>query len=87
MYIYIYIYIYAFNILLEKGSIDVDVTLIIDEIYSRRSCEHSRGVFVGRDENGEFYNSIMEKSIPSVNKSCSKTKIDGTWLFPQSIET
>ena len=54
-------------------------------------------MFVGRDENGEFYNGIMvfmvislKESIPFVIKSCPKTKIDGLWLFTQiteSIET
>ena len=41
----------ALKLLLEKGSIDVDVILIIDEMYLQRSCEYSGGMFVG-DENG-----------------------------------
>ena len=49
----------ALKLLLEKGSIDVDVILIIDEMYLQRSCEYSGGIFVGRDDNGEFYNGIM----------------------------
>ena len=87
----------ALKLLLEKSKIDVDVILIIDEMYLQRSCEYSGGMFVGRDENGEFYNGIMvfmvvslKKSIPFVIKSCPKTKIDGLWLFTQiteSIET
>ena len=41
-------------LLLGKGNIDVDVIPIIDEMYLQRSCEYSRDVFVGRDENGQF---------------------------------
>ena len=51
----------------------------------------SRGVFVGIDESGEFYNSIivfmvvsLKKSIPFVIKSCPKTK---TWLSSQITES
>ena len=68
----------ALKLLLEKGNIDVDVILIIDEMYLQRSYEYSGGMFVGRDENGEFYNGIMvfmvvslKKSIPFVIKSCN----------------
>ena len=71
----------ALKLLLEKGSIDVDVILTIDEMYLQRSCEYSEGMFVGRDENGKFYNGIMvfmvvslKKSIPFVIKSCPKRK-------------
>ena len=87
----------SLQLLTEKGSINVDVILLIDEMYFQRSCEYSRGMFIGKDENGEFYNGIMvfmvlslKKSIPFVIKSCPKTKIDGTWLSSQiteSIET
>ena len=66
----------ALKLLLEKGSIDVDVILIIDEMCLQRSCEYSGGMLVGRDENGEFYNGIMlfmvvslKNSIPFVIKS------------------
>ena len=68
----------ALKLLLEKGSIDVDV-LIIDEMHLQRSCEYSRGVFVRRDENGE--NGIMvfmvvsvKKSIPFFIKSLNKNR-------------
>ena len=54
-------------------------------------------MFVGKNENDEFYNGIMvfmvvslKKSIPFVIKSCHQTKIDVLWLFTQiteSIET
>ena len=40
----------SLKLLFEKGSIDVDVILIIDEMYLQRSCEYSGGMFVGRDE-------------------------------------
>ena len=54
------------KLLLEKGSIDVDVILIIDEMYLQRSCEYSGGMFVRRDENGEFYNGIMVFMVVSL---------------------
>ena len=87
----------SLKLLLEKGCIDADVILMIDEMYLQKSCEYSSGVFVGRDDSGDFFNGIMvfmvvslKKSIPFVIKSCPKTKINGTWLFSQiseSIET
>ena len=87
----------ALMLLLENGHVDCDVVLIIDEMYLQKSCEYSRGEFVGKNEDGVFYNGIMvfmivslKKSIPFVIKSCPKTKIDGKWIFShvsESIET
>jgi len=78
----------ALVLLLQQGHIDRDVVLIIDEMYLQKSCEYSRGEFVGKNKDGDFYNGIMvfmvvslKKLIPFVIKSCPKTKINGKWIF------
>ena len=62
----------ALMLLLENGHVDRDVVLIIDEMYLLKSCEYSRGEFVGKNEDGVFYNGIMvfsPESIETLNKS------------------
>ena len=84
----------ALMLLLQKGQVSRDVVLLMDEMYLQKSCEYSRGEFVGKNEDGDFYNGIMvfmivslKKSIPFVIMSCPKTKINGKWIFSQIIES
>ena len=84
----------ALKVLLEEQRIDDNIVLLVDEMYLEKSCEYHSGQYIGKDDDGEFYNGIMvfmvvglRKSIPFVIKSCPKTKINGGWLCDELSES
>jgi hypothetical protein len=77
----------ACKLLLERGKMDKDVILMIDEIYIQKDVQYQGGKLIGTDEDGNLFKGVMtfmivsmKKSIPFVVKAIPETKIEGKWL-------
>ena len=75
------------EILMQNGSISSDCVLMVDERYLKKSSQYHGGDYVGEDDNGKLYTSIVvfmivgvKDSVPYVVKSYPVVSISGEWL-------
>ena len=59
----------AVKLLYEKGEIDKDVVLLLDEMHLQKEESYQGGATVGRDENGELYGGILNYMIAGIRKT------------------
>ena len=76
----------ALKLLLSKAAVSNDWVVLFDEMYLEKSTQYHSGYFIGQDEKGDLYKSVvvfmlvsLQKSIPYV-KSILITSIRGEWL-------
>ena len=74
----------AAKLLLEKGEIDRDVVLMLDEMHLQKEESFQGGSTVGKDENGELYKGVLNymivgirKNIPFVVRAVSEVTVSG----------
>ena len=74
----------AVRLLLEKGEIDNDVVLLLDEMHLQKEESYQGGSTVGRDESGELYKGVLNsmmvgirKNIPFVVRAVPEVTVSG----------
>ena len=80
----------ACKILLDKGHMDKDVVLLVDEIYIQKEGQYVGGEYIGADGDGKLFKGVvvfmivsLKKDIPFVVKAIPETSITGVWLQRQ----
>ena len=84
----------AIKLLLNEGSINSDIALLLDEIYIQKEVSYQDGEVVGKDEDGNLYKGVMvfmivglRTSIPYVVRAVPEITINGAWLKDLIDET
>ena len=84
----------ACKLLLNQGSIDKDVVLLLDEIYIQKEAQYVGGEYIGADGDGNLFKGVMvfmivslKKHIPFVVKAVPEISITGVWLQKHIDET
>ncbi len=74
----------AVKLLLEKGEIDNDVVLLLDEMHLQKEESYQGGNMVGKNEDGEVYQGILNymivgirKNIPFVVRAVPEVTVNG----------
>ena len=74
----------AVKLLLEKGELDKDIVLLLDEMILQKEESYQGGSIVGADEYGELFKGILtfmivglRKNIPSVIRAVPEVTISG----------
>ena len=57
--------------LYEKGALSKDVILMADEMYLKKAVQYSNGCYIGADENGNMYRSVVVFKIIGLKNICS----------------
>jgi hypothetical protein len=74
----------AVKLLLEKGEIDNDIVLLLDEMHLQKEESYQGGATIGRDEDGKLYGGILNfmivgirKNIPFVVRAVPEITVNG----------
>ena len=77
----------ACKLLLERGKMDKDVILSLDEIYIQKDAEYNGGRMIGTDADGKMFKGVvafmingLKNAIPFVVKAIPELKITGKWI-------
>ena len=74
----------AVKLLLEKGEIDKDIVLLLDEMHLQQEESYQGGETVGRAENGKLYKGVpnfmivgIRKNVPFVVRAVPEVTVNG----------
>ena len=74
----------AVKLLLEKGEIDKDIVLLLDEMHLQQEESYQGGETVGRAENGKLYKGVLNfmivgirKNVPFVVRAVPEVTVNG----------
>ena len=83
----------AITLLCEKGEISDDIILMVDEMYIQKATQYQSSKYVGVDNDGRLYKSVvafmiasLKKSIPYVVQALPEVTFNGTWLAKKISE-
>ena len=77
----------ACKLLLERGKMDRDVILSLDEIYIQKDAGYNGGRITGADADGKMFKGVvafmingLQNAVPFVVKAIPELKITGKWI-------